>query len=282
MAAHEPSLQLHLEPHEPIEISELTGALAAVARQYQAYAVENQLASKNSEARLLVSAVKPGSIDINLVPDVISTAAMAGGPLLAPLIDKLELIEKFGKHLKSLIDLFAKKREATAGDNITVKDCEDATNIVKPIASHGGSQTFNVINGPVTVHLLTVSAQEAAAIMETAAHEKALLQNPNAEVNQRVPMVWKRLDRDDVKSAAKTTPDRALIEEIDEKPHAVFFTDEMSHLKKQMIGDEDNPYQAIYFVDVVVSRSSGKVVSYRVIGYHGKEELEPPLALPPA
>lgn len=26
-----------------------------------------------------------------------------------------------------------------------------------------------------------------------------------------------------------------------------------------MIGDEENPYQAIYFVDVVVSRSSGKV-----------------------
>ncbi|WP_038956351.1 hypothetical protein [Bradyrhizobium japonicum] len=278
MAAAEPSLQLHLEPEEPIEISELTGALTAIARQYQAYAVENELASKNSEARLLVSAVKPGSIDINLVPDLTSMVVMAG-PLLAPLIDKLELIEKFGKHLKSLIDLFAKKRETTAGDNITVKDCDDATNIVKPIASHGGSQTFNVINGPVTVQLLTITAQEAASILETAAHEKALLQNPNAEIVQRVPMTWKRLDRDSVKSAAKTTPDRALIEEIDEKPHAVFFTDEMSHLKNQMIDDEDNPYQAIYFVDVVVSRSSGRVVSYRVIGYHGKEELE---ALPPA
>ncbi|KRP94637.1 hypothetical protein AOQ72_26150 [Bradyrhizobium yuanmingense] len=278
MAVAEPSLQLHLEPDEPIEISELTGALAAIARQYQAYAVENELATKNSEARLLVSVVKPGSIDINLVPDLVSTVAMAG-PLLAPLIDKFELIEKFGKHLKSLIDLFSKKREATAGDNISIKDCDDATSIVKPIASHGGSQTFNVINGPVTVQLLTITAQEASSILETAAHEKALLQNPKAEVLQRVPMVWKRLDRDSVKSAAKTTPDRALIEEIDEKPHAVFFTDEMSHLKKQMIGDEDNPYQAIYFVDVVVSRSSGKVVSYRVIGYHGKEELE---ALPPS
>jgi hypothetical protein len=94
-------------------------ALAAIARQYQTYAIENELVTKNSEARLLVSAVKPGSIDINLVPDLVSTVAMAG-PLLAPLIDKLELIEKFGKHLKSLIDLFAKKREATAGDNISV------------------------------------------------------------------------------------------------------------------------------------------------------------------
>lgn len=278
MAAAEPSLQLHLEPEEPIEISELTGALTAIAHQYQAYAVENELAFKNSEARLLVSAVRPGSIDINLVPDLTTMIAMAG-PLLAPLIDKLELIEKFGKHLKSLIDLFAKKRETTDRDNITVKDCDDATNIVKPIANHGGSQTFNVINGPVTIQLLTITAPEAVSILETAAQEKALLQSPNAEIVQRVPMIWKRLDRDSVKSAAKTTPDRALIEEIDEKSHAVFFTDEMSHLKNQMIDDEDNPYQAIYFVDVVVSRSSGKVVSYRVIGYHGKEELE---VIPPA
>jgi hypothetical protein len=46
-----------------------------------------------------------------------------------------------------------------------------------------------------------------------------------------------------------------------------------------MIDDEENPYQNIYFVDVSVSRVSGKVVSYRVIGFHGKEELE---AIPPA
>ncbi|WP_018320059.1 hypothetical protein [Bradyrhizobium sp. WSM2793] len=88
MVLAEPSLQFYLEPEEPIEISELTGALAAIARQYQTYAVENELATKNSEARLLVSVVKPGSIDINLVPDLVSTVAMAG-PLLAPLIDKV-------------------------------------------------------------------------------------------------------------------------------------------------------------------------------------------------
>jgi hypothetical protein len=30
--------------------------------------------------------------------------------------------------------------------------------------------------------------------------------------------------------------------------------------------NEANPYQTVYFVDVSVSRVSGKVVSYRVIG----------------
>jgi hypothetical protein len=239
--------------------------------------VENQLAKKPSEARLLVSSVAPGSIDISLYPDLM--LHLAAAPMLAPLIDKAELITKFGKALKVLFELFAKRKEGEAGDDVTVKDCDDAINIVKPIANHGGTQTFNTINGGITYNILTMSASEASKIMTTAINQKALLQDSDAEIRQRVPMVWKRLDRDETRPEAKSTPDRALIEEIDSKPHAVFFTDEMSILKKQMIGDELNPYQSVYFVDVSVSRVSGKAVSYRVVGYHGKEELE---ALPSA
>lgn len=145
MADKEPYLQFHLEPGEHIEVSELTGALAALARQYQTFAVENQLAKKPSDARLLVSSVAPGSIDISLYPDLV--AYLAALPMLAPLIDKADLIAKFGKTLKSLFELFTKKKESEAGDAITIKDCDDAINIVKPIANHGGTQTFNVING---------------------------------------------------------------------------------------------------------------------------------------
>lgn len=112
MAADEPCLQLHLEPGESIEVSELTGALGAVARQYQAFAVQNQLAKKPSDARLLVSSVAPGSIDISLYPDLV--AYLAAVPMLAPLIDKAELIIRFGETLKVLFELFKKKRRETS------------------------------------------------------------------------------------------------------------------------------------------------------------------------
>lgn len=273
MAIDEPRLQLHLEPSEPIEVSELTAALGSFARRYQAFAIENEIAKKPSDARLLVSSVSPGSIDISLLPDLAPYLATAG--LLGPLIDKTEVILKFGKSLKALFEHFKKKKEDRAADQISVKDCDDAINILKPIANHGGSQTFNTIHGSVTVNILTMQASEAAKIIESAVQERALLQNPNAETRQRVPMIWKRLDRDETKADAKTSPDRGLIEEIDVKSHAVFFTDEMASLKTQMIDDEENPYQSVYFVDVEVSRVSGKVVSYRIMGFHGKEELEP-------
>lgn len=193
-AIDEPCLQLPLEPSEPIEVSELTGALGALARQYQAFAVENQLAKKPSDARLLVSSVSPGSIDISLYPDLV--AYLAALPMFAPLFDKAELIGKFGKTLKALFELFTKK-ESEAGDDISVKDCDDAINIVKPIANHGGTQTFNVIKGDIILNILTMSASQASEILEVATHRKALLQNSDAETRQRVPMVWKRLDRDE-------------------------------------------------------------------------------------
>src|SRR4051794_25194531 len=90
---------------------------------------------------------------------------------------------------------------------------------------------------------------------------------------ERVSLVWDRLARDDAKVAGASSHDRGLIEELDNKPHPVFFTDDLTFLKSEMIADEANPYQKVYFVDVEVSRAKGKIASYRVIGYHGKDDL---------
>jgi hypothetical protein len=235
------------------------------------------LAKKPSDARLLVSSVAPGSIDISLYPDLV--AYLAALPMLAPLFDKAELIGKFGKTLKSLFELFKKKKtDSELGGDVSIKDCDDAINIVKPIANHGGTQTFNVINGGITFNILTMNASQASKIMEVALQRKALVQNSDAETRQRVPMVWKRLDRDATSPEAKSSPDRALIEEIDTKSRPVFFTDEMSFLKKQMIGDEENPYQSVYFVDVSISRVSG-IYAFKVDAVGARTDLvfnEPP------
>ena len=41
-----------------------------------------------------------------------------------------------------------------------------------------------------------------------------------------------------------------------------------------LIADKENPLQAVYFVDVQIVRVADKIVAYRVIGYHGKEEID--------
>jgi hypothetical protein len=270
--ADDPLLQLHLAPFEPIDTVELTAALNSLSRQYQNFAVENQLARKTTEARLLVNSVSRGSIDISFLPDYDQIAIAAG--LLTALIDKAELIAKFAKSLKSLLDYFKKDKAEVPDREITVKDCDDAINILKPIAKHGGIQNFNTINGGVTMNVFHVNASDAIEILEQATHVRTLLLNPDAEVRQRVPLVWQRLDRDDAKTEGRTSPDKGVIEEIDRRSHAILFTDELLPLKRLMIDDQENPYQNVYFVDVEVSRVNGRVVSYRVTGYHGSEILE--------
>jgi hypothetical protein len=263
-----PLLQLHLEPDSPIEVSELTGALGALGRQYQIFAEDQGLVGRAGDARLLIASVKPGSIDINFLPDL-STV----GVLIAPLINETDLLIKFAERIKALLAFFASEKKELS--RISVRDCDDAVNLVSPIAQHGGIQNINVINNSnVIIPVLVTSAEEARAITEGATQHKELIQNPNADTRQGVSMTWSRVDRGTAKTAGTSSPDKGLIEEIDPKPHAVLFIDSMAYLKREMIDDEENAFQTVYFVDVSVSRVAGRIVAYRIIGYHGKEPLE--------
>jgi hypothetical protein len=261
-------LQLHLEPASPIEVSSLNGALFALVHQYQKFVSETGVFSRPADTRLLIASVKPGSIDINFIPDLSSIAA-----LLVPIIDQAQFMVQFGERIKSLLDYFSPKKEKEASQTISVRDCDDAINLVNPSASTGGTQNIIIINEDVTIPVLSVDAAYARQVTEGATYQKVLMQNPEADTRQRVPFIWSRLDRDKAKTGAGS-PNRGLIEEIDQKPHVVLFTDEMSYLKADMIVDEANPLQMVYFVDVSISRAFGKIVAYRIIGYHGKEPLD--------
>lgn len=261
MATEEkPPLQLHIEPEQPIELAELTNALGALARQFEIYAVEEGLISRAKDAKLLVTSVKPGSIDIGLLPDFATF-----GTLLAPLTPLGHIIG-FATKLKALIDAFKGKAPTSA---VTVKDCEDVGAILAPIAHNGGTQTINVFQGYVYQNVLKVDGAEALQIVGNAARAKALMRNPAADTFQNVPMVWAGLDTDKPRVKGARSPDKARIESIDAKPRPVFFDDEFAYLKQDMLGGIENPYRKVYFVDVSVSTVDGKVAAYKIVGFHG-------------
>ncbi len=269
--AGSPMMLLHLEPDSPLEVAELTGSLAALARRYASFVESDKLLGKASDARLLVWSVAPGSIDVTLLPDIPSAAG-----LLASIYDPLKFVTDFAKSVKDFLELFHKTEKTVSGDAsplISVKDCEDAISIAAPITNRGGSQTVYVVHGDFHQPIITVPVSVAREITTTATARKTLMQQNNLDVRERVPMIWSRLDRDKAKSDGQT-PDKGRIEEIDPKPRPILFTSAMTFLKDQMISDEDNPYQHIYFVDVEVSRVQDKVVSYRIVGYHGKDEID--------
>lgn len=271
----DPVLRLYLEPNRPIEISELTNALGSLSRQYQAFAVQQGLATKQVDARLLVSNVAPGSIDINLIPDwhtVIATAV----PLVPAIHDRAELVIKFAKRIKAVLDFFLEEKKPV-GVPVTIKDCDDAKNIVTPIAQNGGQQTIYVTHNDNRQIIMQTTAEEARKIFDSASECKARLSSVTEDKKQCVALVWKQLARDVARTAEKSSPDRGIIYEIDKNPHPVFFTDDTAYLKREMIDDEENPYKKVFFVDVDISRvPGGGVGNYRITAFHGKEDFEPP------
>ncbi len=269
--ADRPLLQLHLEPDEPIEVDELTAALGALSHQYQNFAAREGWGGR-AEARLLVASVAPGSIDINFLP-----AIALGAGLLAPILPYAEVVAKFTESLSKILEFFkGSDKDAALEDRITVKDCDDAINIAAPIAHHGGIQNFNIINGDVyTGPVLMMNSAEAKEVIEGASRTKARLLFPASRPHQRVSMVWRRIDSDETATKGVRSPDKGFIEEIDpDKPHAVLFTDEMMYLKAEMMADDDNPYRKVYFVDVDVSRVGDRITAYRIVGYHGSDDLD--------
>ena len=260
-------LQLHMEPSEPIEIKELTGALDAISRQFQTFEAREESGAR--EARLLVSSVSRGSIDINLIPEYVA----AGAAVVAPVVDQLGSVLKLADHLKKLLTVFSGGAKDAPEAGVTIKDCDDAINIAGPIAQHGGSQTFNVIKDSVVYQqVIKLDAPTSRRVVENATREKVRLQFPQSETRQRVSLVWTRLDRNKAKTGT-SSPDKGIIADIEDKPKTILFTDELTYLKQEMIDDDENPMQKVYFVDVEVSRVNDKVMAYRVIGYHGKDDL---------
>lgn len=170
-----PVLQLHLEPREPIEVGELTNALNAVASQYENFTRAKGL-ERAGDAKLLVSSVSPGSIDINFVLEVAAVVAT-----FAPVIDAADVLTRFAEHVRNLLDYFGGEKAGPETTSVSVRDCNDAINMVAPIANHGGNQTFNIINGPVVLNVGRTDQREARKITESAARKKAELQFPNSE-----------------------------------------------------------------------------------------------------
>ena len=277
-----PLLKFLIEPDSPLEVSELTNALGSLARQYERFALQEGMADKARNARLLIANVAPGSIIVNFIPDWQSAVASVA-PMIPEMYHRAEVILKFAKRIKRVLDFFqGDKQKPADSHDITIRDCDDASNIVNPIAQHGGTQSFVTINGDVNTTVLQITAKQAATIVERAAVYKQGLLAIDGSKAQRVAMVWKQLARDLAKTDGKKSPDKAIIAEIDPKPHPVFFTDDMASLKSDMIDNEENPYQKVFFVDVDISRvPGGGVGNYRVTAYHGSDDFEPPTSETP-
>ncbi|MBB4122899.1 hypothetical protein [Martelella radicis] len=272
-----PALNIHIEPDEPIELANMLVSLEAIGRRYKIFATNEFSLKRGEHARLFVSSIKPGSIDISLIPDIYDASAAGIGAIAAISVgDATGAVASFGQSLKALLNLFDSADDADDQSDveITVQDCNDAINIVKPTAEAGGSQTFNVYNiAGDAVFALEVDEGRSKRVMRRAVDKKEELEVPSIERFKNVALIWKTFDRSAARVDGSRSPDKAIIEEISDKPKSVLFGDDQTEIKSAIISDDQNLLKMVYYVDVEVVTARQKIAAYRIVGYHGKDAL---------
>lgn len=265
-------VQIYMESREgAYELGELTDSLGAIARQFNRFATSEYGASaRRGEANLYVRGLKEGSIDILLDPSVVLAAGAVGAAL--PLIGHTEVVLGFLKHISGMIEYLRGGRDEPPRD-VTASDCDDYSRIAGPVAARGGTQNFNAVQGDQHNHYYTIDVEAAVQLMEGAARKKAELQFPSESTIKNVSLVWHALTKDPAKPDGARSPHKAIIEDIDPDPKAVFWDESVATTKEEMLSD--TLYKRVYFVDVRVSRASGKITSYTIVGYHGSDLLDP-------
>ncbi|MGO6935013.1 hypothetical protein ACCS97_25110 [Rhizobium ruizarguesonis] len=269
-----PAFNLHIEPKSPIELEHMLSSLAVLGRRFQSYAKEELDLGRGDTAKLYVSSIKPGSIDISLIPDLYEAGKhVAGAVAAAGAGDVVETVKGFAESIQTLFKTFNKPVKEEAGAGVTVKDCDDAINIVKPIATAGGVQTFNVNNVQGDqILVFDINSPQASRIIDNALHHREKLLLPETETHKQVALVWQKIDRSDARTVGATSPDKGRIEEIDSRPKSILFHEDVADVKSDIMGEA--LLQMVYYVDVEVVRVDDRIKAYRVVGYHGKEPLE--------
>lgn len=269
-----PALNLHIEPKNPIELEDMLASLAALGRRYQNYAKDEFDLTRGENARLFVSSIKPGSIDISLIPDLVDAGKAGAGAIAAVGAgDFVEAVKGFAASIDTLLKTFSKPTSAASAPELTVKDCDDAVNIVKPIANAGGTQTFNVNNVQGDqILVFNINSPQANRIMDNALHHREALLLPETETRKSVALVWQKIDKSDARVAGSRSPDKGRIEEIDRGAKSVLFDESIASVKGEIMADA--LLQMVYYVDVEIVRVNDRIQAYRVIKYHGKEPLD--------
>lgn len=248
-------LHIHIEDTQPMELLDLTGALASLNNLYVSYLKRHPGQNVRSDAKLYIKEIKHGCVIIELV-DTLAVAVL-------PFMENANTIIGFVEYCKAAIGYFLGKSDDNPG--LTVSDCRDFGNIVNPIAADNGA-AINIgtyINGDVKVEL-TTNSMESNAVQNAVRKEiERLSVLEQTDMHKNVLMTWQQASSD-IRNNAKN---RGVIDSIiPGRAMKVLFEDD--DVKRKMLYGEDNPLTSVYVVDVKVETSQNKPVAYRIVKLH--------------
>ncbi|MEM8541903.1 MAG: hypothetical protein AAGF25_13190 [Pseudomonadota bacterium] len=265
-------LAIHIEPARQIELPILLKSLGGIGQEYSFFAKHVLGMPRKDDSKLYVGSVKPGSIDVLLQPEFFEAVEQglavmtSNGP-----VDATKAMLEFGQRIGILLDKFKGKPNP---EDVSIKECDNAINIANNTVEAGGTQTINMVNFEGEFRqVYKLEAKDAFDIVSNAIDTKALLTVPTAERRNSVALTWQTFDNSPARTEGAKSPDKGIIEEIENSPKSILFIDDETGMKSRILTASENPMHSVYFVDVEVVRVKKKIIAYRIVGFKGQEPL---------
>lgn len=284
-----------LDPGAPIELTDLTGSFAALARIYERHYRPTR--THDDAPKLYVTRLESGSVIAEIVPYVQILGAMVAT------MDGGITISDFTRRLWAGIKTFSNPDSLPEGAKppIHTPSSEDASDIrefMKPLAGKKGAvlsikhARIEHVDGDrhtvaeytfdeVEINRASINidqALSAGVIVPQIAIQEATDEDTDKEIGghitKEVMLFIEQASRKPGKERGRTG-DRGIIPDISAKSLPVYFRKSFQNLKDQMIKGAINPLTNYAFVvDVHVQRLKGKPKAYMITNIHDTIELD--------
>ncbi len=268
---------------ELIDLDSFISALNSISAVYKRHSGNDPLRGEPAEPRLFISKISSGSIEAEIVPMIVLVGSVI------PYIDAALVVKEFtgwvGGHLMKFAGL-SFSDEDLAPAEVVRDDLEDLKQVLKPVAGKRGALLgvrhvrYEKSDGDRKViaeyNFSEPEINKASVNIENQIENNVLLLDSKEDKQQKlwneVLLVWHQASREEGKEKGRTG-DKAIIEEITEKPLPVYFPQQVNDLKRIMTQDEPYIFSKGYIVDVQVDYSSGEPKIFRVLNLHDVVEI---------
>ena len=256
-------LRIHIKNSQPVDVSDFTKTMSAFGTLFSNFAQKNGKSKEEANAKLYVSKIIEGSIDIHLV----ELASLA----VIPFVENSNLILDFAKHIKSIYDYFVLSKGDEPELNVPeLKGVHDMVSI--PANDRNGLMTVQVINdnaGNVIFEGCTFNHIEGNGIQnqsDNALKERKALSN-EGDIYRKQLMTINQVRKDGADRGNK-----GVIDAISDRKLGLVFDSDT--LEDDILRSAQNPMLKGYIVDVIVQTVQGKPAAYKIMALHDVIDLD--------
>jgi hypothetical protein len=270
-------LIIRFEPNGPVELDDLSGGLAAIARLYARH--YRQSDDKTPAPRLFVTRLQTGSI----IAEVAPYAMLLGQAVY--FADQSMIVSDFTRRIAAGLKAFSDPGGISAPVEVpSMEDASDLKEFIRPLAGRRGASLgvkaarFHQRDGDREV-FAEYEFDEAAINRATVNMENALATQdlptvaPSEDIVQEgglIREVMLFLEQASVQPGRERgrTADKGVIPQVCEKALPVYFRKSFQNLKDKMVRGALNPLTNAFIVDVHVQRVEGEPRGYIVAAVH--------------